>query len=105
MHRDQCVGRLCPAHVVNNVAADGGGQVAVARAIDVGLHHAILDDMHAVVREAQHVAVADRELERHQAHAIGRAWGAAVGQLKHMLGAWPTAQPALGLDQHIGGLG
>ena len=105
MHHDQGVGRLSPAHVVNNVAADCGGQVVVAGAIDVCLHHASFDNVHAVVREAQHVAVADRELKRHQAHAIGSAWGAAVWQLKHMLGAGPATQSALGLDQHIGSLG
>ena len=63
MHHDQCIGRLSPAHIVNDRAANGGGQVIVATAIDVGLHYSIFDDIHAVVGKAQHVAVVHRKLE------------------------------------------
>ncbi len=102
---DQRVSRLCPTHVVDNAAANAGRQVIVAAAVDVGLHHAVLDDVHAVVREHQHVGVIDRELERHQAHAVAGAARPAVGELEDVLGAWPALQPTLGLDQHIGSLG
>ena len=61
MHHNQRVSRLRPAHIVNDAAADGGGQVVVSAAVDVGLHYAILDDIHAVMRKAQHVGIIDRK--------------------------------------------
>ena len=105
MNDDQRVSRLRPAHVVDDAAADRRGQIVVARRIDVGNASTVLDDVHSVVREAQHVRVIDRELERHQAHAVACRLGAGMRQLVDMLQAWPAAQSTLRLDQHIGRLG
>ena len=105
MDNDQGVGRLSPAHVINNVAADCGCQVAVASAVDVGHHSTVFDHIHAVVGEAQHVAVGHRELERHQPHAVASAWCAAVWQLEDVLCAGSTAKATLRLNEHVGGLG
>ncbi len=65
MHHDQGVSRLRPTHIIDHVAGDSSGQIVVAASVDVGHRHAILDDVHPLMREAQHIAVGHRELEGH----------------------------------------
>ena len=79
VNQDHGVSRLRPVDLIQHGRRDRRRQIRIARAVDVGDQHAILDDVHPLMREAQHIAVIHAEFKVDQAHTVAGRCGAGIG--------------------------
>ena len=79
MHHNQRVSTLRPANLIQHGRGNRGRQKAVCTAVDRCDQRTILDDMHTLVSEGQHIRVINIELKRDKPDTIASRLNPGIG--------------------------